>query len=156
MQDPPAGVAPAANAAVIASCSVLSATTTDLMPGCRSNCPPEAEHLLTVCRFDPGDEHVRAMLLDQRYRLVGVGSPTDDLDADPYKKTVQRIQPKWMPVKDDCGLLARPLIERPHLPIGLQILANPLGGLVAFVTGLVGRVKPERTELTVRGAQQLA
>jgi len=57
------------------------------------------------CRFDPGDEHVRAMLLDQRYRLVGVGSPTDDLDADPYKKTVQRIQPKWMPVKDDCGLL---------------------------------------------------
>jgi len=75
------------------------------MPGCPSNCPPEAEHLLTVCRFDPGDEHVRAMLLDQRYRLVGVGSPTDDLDADPYKKTVQRIQPKWMPVKDDCGLL---------------------------------------------------
>ena len=119
-------------------------------------CPPEAEHLLTVCRFGPGGEHVTAMLLDQRHRLVGVGSPTDDLDADPYKKTVQRIQPKWMPVKDDCGLLARPLIERPHLPIGLQILANPLGGLVAFVTGLVGRVKPERTELTVRGAQQLA
>ena len=28
--------------------------------------------------------------------------------------------------------------------------------LVALVTGLVGRVKPERTELTVRGAQQLA
>ena len=105
--------APAANAALIASRSVLIGKHDRTQAGMDRGRSPDAVELVGRHHVDTRHEQIGAVVFDQRDGIVSVGRLADHLDANPLDQHAHCIQPERMPVQNDSGPVLFPSPKGP-------------------------------------------